>query len=137
MRRAALALVLGGCAATEHSPVDIQLDVRAPIPDGTEFVRFCVDDGPTRPFGAAAGRFALTGLATDRPQVLTVDALDHDQAVLARVEPLELETGYMQASLADCATGDCGEPCDSADVTPPEGETTWVLGLRFQSPSPW
>lgn len=119
-------LALFACARTDHTAVDLQLDIDGPPPDGTVAVRICVDDGPSRRFGVADGRFAVTGLAADGLPRVTVDALDADDRVLHRVGPVDLDAAWVAAAPADC---DGCAPCVSGGAASPAPAR--VLGVRY------
>jgi hypothetical protein len=121
-------LTLAACARTEHVPVDLQVDVDAELPDGAEQVRLCISDGVARTFGAASGRYALTGLFPDGTFELTVDVFDAEESVFARVGPLLLEDFYTVADLDECE--DCSA-CVGTGEAPPADAASWTLGARF------
>ncbi len=123
-----LALLLVGCARTEHIPVDLQVDVEAALPPEAEVVRFCVTDGIARRFGAASGRFALTGLYADEDPEIVVDVVDAAEVVIGRVGPIVVDLPYLVVGYESCEG--CSR-CEADGDPPPEGEPSWTLGLRF------
>ena len=120
--------MVGACARTEHVPVDVQVDVLAPLPDDAAWVRLCVTDGVDARFAATDGRFALTGLFPAGPHEVTADVLDASEAVFVRAGPVLVEDGYATVGLDAC---DACTPCAGSGDRPPEGQPSWVLGLRF------
>lgn len=124
---AGLILVLAGCARTTHTPVDLQLDVAAALPDEAAHVRVCVEGGVARTWGAKDGMYALTGLVPDAWPVVTVQALDGDLAVLGQAGPVDMDEDYV---LTGYAPGS-GDVCIGGGGAAPEGDDTWVLGVRF------
>jgi hypothetical protein len=108
--------------------VDLQVDVQAPLPDGAELVTLCIAEGPSQEFAATTGRFALAGLFPDVVPELTADVRDVDGILIGRVGPMLLEESYM---LADYVACDECDACESMDLSPPEGEPSWALALRF------
>ncbi len=116
---------MGACARTEHTPVDLELDVDVALPDSASNVRICVTDGLARTFGAGDGRYALTGLDPQSPEV-TVDLLDPDGLVTGRVGPIVLDEPFVVASLDAC---DACEPCIGGGPPAPNPLT---LGVRFR-----
>ena len=129
LTRVLLLVALAGCARTEHVPVDLQVDVDAELPPDAEAVRFCVTDGVVRRFGAASGRYALTGLFADRDPEIVVDVVGADDEVLGRVGPIVVDEPYVVADYGACEG--CAR-CEAPGTMPPEGEPAWVLGLRFR-----
>lgn len=121
-------VVLAGCARTEHTPVDLQIDVDTELPSDAETVNLCVAAGPWRQFGAAAGRYALTGLFVDVVPEVTVDVLDASGVVIGRVGPVVVAAPYLVASLDECA--ECSV-CSSSGEIPADDEDSLVLGVRF------
>lgn len=117
---------LTACARTEHTPVDLELDIDAALPIEADAVRICETGGLARTFPARDGRYALPGIARDGPEV-TVDLLDDDGAVFARVGPLVLDDVYVVAALGPCA--DC-ETCLGGG---PAAADPAALGVRFQA----
>lgn len=115
----------GGCAQTVHNPVDLQLDIAAELPETADQVRICVDDGPARTFGAASGRYALTGLAADEWPTITTDVLS-DGFVIARATAT-FDGEYATTELSAC---DACDVCIGGGSPAPQ-EAAWVLGLRF------
>jgi hypothetical protein len=124
------ALLLVACARQDYVPVDLQVDVEAELPPEADVVRFCVTDGVVRRIGAAAGRFAVTGLFPDRDPEIVVDVIDADEVVLGRVGPLVVDEPYVVADYETC--DDCAR-CEAPGTQPPEGAPSWTLGLRFSS----
>ena len=118
-----------GCARTEHIPVDLELDVDATLPEGAAQVRICIEDGVERTFGAASGRYAVTGLFADRVSDVTIDVLDADAAVIAQAGPVEVDSDYTIADLQPC-DGECIDCAGTGDL-PAVGEPSWTLGVRF------
>ena len=122
---AAAFAVLAACARTEHTPVELELDIDAALPAEASTVRICETDGLARSFPARDGRYALPGVSADAPE-LTVDVLDGD-VVFARVGPLLLEEAYVLAPLAPC---EACEPCLGGGSAASEPV---ALGVRFQA----
>lgn len=129
LRRLGVIVLLSGCDRTEHTPVDVQLDVLAAFPSDAEAVRICVTDGPWRRFGATTGRFALSGLYEGIPAEVTVNVLGPFDEMLGVAGPLLVEEGYATVEYTPCA--DC-DRCESSGDTPDAGEPSWTLGVRFE-----
>ena len=126
---AGLLLAVAACARTDYEPVDVQVDVEAPLPEDAAQVRLCVEGGVARTFGAADGIFALTGVRPEPVPVLEVQAMDGEDAILGAAGPVTLDTGYTSVPWAAC---DSCEPCIGGGDPAPE-ETAWVVGVRFRS----
>lgn len=119
-------LALAACARTEHTPVDLELDVEVALPAAASNVRICETDGIARTFGAGDGRYALTGLTPVSPEV-TVDLLDGAGLVIGRVGPIVLEEPYVVASLDAC---DACPPCIGGGSA---AQDPAALGVRFRA----
>lgn len=126
-RSGALALLaLAACARTEHTPVDLELDVDVALPDAASNVRICETGGIARTFGPGDGRYALTGLTPEAPEV-TVDLLGGDGGVIGRVGPIVLDEPTVVASLDAC---DACPPCIGGGSA---AEDPAALGVRFRA----
>lgn len=101
----------------------------APLPAAAEAVRFCVADGVVRRFGAASGRYAVTGLFADEDPEIVVDVIDANEDLLGRVGPIVVDEAYVVAGYEACEG--CAR-CEAPGTMPLEGEPAWVLGLRFR-----
>jgi hypothetical protein len=124
-----IALVVAGCAATPHVPVDLQLDIEAAAPLDATAVRLCMTDGPSERFATGSGRYALTGIPTDVDAELTVDVMG-ELGVIGRVGPVSFaDADYASAPLDAC--GDGCDPCGSSGRRPPQGADAWTVGVRF------
>ncbi len=122
-------LLAMACARTEHTPVDVQVDVLSELPLDTERVRVCVSEGPLRSFGPGDGRYALPGLVSGEDPEVTVQALDGALTVLGQAGPSLVPAGY--AALQWTEEGQLVR-CEGQDIVAPE-EEAWVLGVRFSS----
>jgi len=113
--------------------VDLQVDVDAPLPDEAEWVRLCITDGVHEEFGAGDGRYALPGVEAD-PE-LTVQVLDEQRLIVGGAGPVLVDEDHHVVPYLELGC-DGGHPvcsaCEGEGRPPPEGEPSWVLGLRFR-----
>ncbi len=146
MRRALCCAVffafLGGCGVEEWRNADLQLDVSSTLPDAAEQVRVCVDGAGVRELGAAAvGRFAVPGVPTDRPAIVTVqvlaagneDTADSQAQIIGQAGPVTLEAAAPYASTAynDYTAGEGPSLCEVTGSFAEEEEESWLLAVRF------
>ena len=129
---AALALVLMGCAPTDHRFADVQLDLPGALPQAASVVRVCVDGVGEREFGARlTGRFSMTGLPPGEPVDVAVDVLDEAGELLA-VGWAEGLVEHGVGARSECLAGAVCQPC-SAESSGPEADDAWLLAVRFGS----
>jgi len=133
-----------GCGVEEWRNADLQLDVSSDLPDTAEQVRVCVDGAGVRELGAAAvGRFAVPGVPTDRPAIVTVQVLaagsedtalsDSGGQVIGQAGPVTLEADAPYASTAynDYTGGASPALCEVSGSFAGEEEESWLLAVRF------
>jgi len=151
-------LAATGCpAAEEWRNADLQVDVRADLPDGAARVRICVDGAGSRTQGAGPVAYAVPGVPMDGPAVVTADVLavrtgtgpwDEDTGgagyqVMARGGPVTLDaaTPWAEVALeafvaegadpeADCP--ECPAPCTTSGAFADDEEDSWLLAVRFR-----
>ncbi len=139
-----------GCpTAEEWRNADLQLDVRADLPEDAARVRICVAGTGSRTQGAGPDAYAVPGIPTDRPAVVTVDVLapsgdaedtgSGEDRVLARAGPIALDaaTPWREAPLevfgeADGACPACPEACAPTGAFAPAEAASWLLAVRFR-----
>ena len=137
-------LVLSGCAVEEWRNADLQLDIASALPSTAEQVRVCVDGAGVRDHGAATvGRFAVPGVPTVRPAVVTVQVLiagSEDTGatgdasfVIGQAGPatLESDAAYTKATYTEYTAGEGPSLCDVTGSFAGDEEESWLLAVRF------
>lgn len=129
-------LLLLACATPDYRAADLQLDVGAPLPEGAEQLRVCVEGWGVYEVGAGNGRAAVTGLAVGAEYAVTVDVLDTYGVRLATAGPATLD-GEAPYALTPLVEG--GGPACEADGAPvTDDQDSWLLTVRFEEDgTPW
>ena len=124
--------LFAACASLETTPVDYQIDILEPQPEGVAQVRLCVREVIRNTQGAreVAPNYLLSGSGDVFFLPLVVELLDENKVILAQAEVPELQS-YVTTSLNSCQNGEC-EPCTAPEANSQYGEKTWALAVRFQ-----
>ena len=122
-----VAPLVSSCTATEHTPVDLQLDLRGEQPLSTDTLRICATNGVEREFAVGDGRVVVTGLSARVDPEITVDVLDQSGMVTRRYGPTVLIAEY---TVVD-AVSDEAKPCTGTGTVPALGDDSLILGVRF------
>lgn len=125
--------MFAGCGQTVHTPVDLQLDVDAELPEEAETVTLCVTDGVSEGFGAADGSWVLVGLPEMSPVGFTLDVEDESGAVIGRVGPMEINQPWTAGAYDARPCGGVCQGCTGGGARPPR-EQSRTLAVRFVWP---
>ena len=136
-----LCVTLAACSRETWRNADLQLDISKPLPAAATQVRLCVQDVGSRTLGAGGDRYAIPGLPTGGDLQLTVDVLQEGAAVdtgvefstIARAGPVTLGASqkYTESALDESLDSIDSVPCTAGEGFAQEGETTWLLAVRF------
>ncbi len=125
-------LVFGlACQGLETQPVDFQVDILDPQPDGVAQVRLCVRNFLMRTQGAreANPNYLLAGAGDAFSLPLVVELMDANKALVAQAKVPELQS-YVTTRLNSCENEAC-EPCTAPEAKTQNGDETWALAVRF------
>ena len=122
---------MGGCAALETIPVDVQIDVLGVQPDESAQIRLCVAQNAARTYGIreVGGRYLLQGLEPVDGWALSIEMLDEQGLVVSSAQVNQGDT-YLTTQLDSCHNESC-EPCEAPPATAHNGENQWALAVRF------
>lgn len=126
-------LALWGCHAERYQRVELQLDIRDPVPEGATTVRVCVAGVGQRSVGARQdGRLSFVAIPAGAPVDVRVDVLDAEGALLGQAWAPALD-GYAAVDLDNCADSGSAECvlCRADGQLAAPGEAAWTLGVRF------
>lgn len=122
-------LLAGGCSREDYDPGDWQVDVLAPLPEGAEYLRVCVEGAPVTELGAGNGRAAVPALAPGATRVrVEVEDVDEAQILVSAWTAVGDSAPYVEAELAPIDDARCTDDGEFVE----EGEDSRLLVLRFQ-----
>ena len=138
-----LTLLAGGCSVESWRNADLQLDVQSALPGEAEQVRICVDGAGVREQAAVeVGRFAVPGVPTDSPAIVTVqvtvartggDTGTDTVLVIGQAGPetLEATAPYVATGYTEYTQGEGPSPCEVTGSFAGDEEESWLLAVRF------
>ncbi len=122
-------LLLGACSREDYDPGDWQVDVSAPLPEGAEYLRVCVEGAPVTELGAGNGRAAVPALAPVDTRVrVEVQDIDEAQIFVSGWTTVGDSAPYVEAAAAALDGTACADDGEFVE----EGEDSRLLVLRFQ-----
>jgi len=122
-------LLLGACSREDYDPGDWQVDVSAPLPEGAEYLRVCVEGAPVTELGAGNGRAAVPALAPGSTRVrVEVEDIDEAQILVSAWTAVGDGDPYVVAEVAAVDEIRCTDDGEFVE----EGEDSRLLVLRFQ-----
>ncbi|MBM4364970.1 MAG: hypothetical protein FJ102_02065 [Deltaproteobacteria bacterium] len=122
-------MLLGACSREDYDPGDWQVDVSAPLPEGAEYLRVCVEGAPVTELGAGNGRAAVPALAPGSTRVrVEVEDIDEAQILVSAWTAVGDGDPYVVAEVAAVDEIRCTDDGEFVE----EGEDSRLLVLRFQ-----
>lgn len=122
-------MLLGACSREDYDPGDWQLDVSAPLPQGAEYLRVCVEGAPVTELGAGNGRAAVPALAPGNTRVrVEVQDIDEAQLLVSAWTAVGDSAPYVEAAVAELDGTACADDGEFVE----DDEESRLLVLRFQ-----
>ncbi len=122
-------MLLGACSREDYDPGDWQVDIAAPLPEGAEYLRVCVEGAPVTELGAGNGRAAVPALAPGDTRVrVEVEDIDEAQIFVSEWTAVGDSAPYVEAAAAALDDTRCVDDGEFVE----EGEDSRLLVLRFQ-----
>ncbi len=119
---------LPGCARETYDAGDWQVDVSAPIPAGSEYLRVCVEGAPVTELGAGNGRAAVPALLPVATSVrVEVEDESGEQLLVSAWTAVSDDGPYVVAEALQPDGVRCVDDGDFAE----DGDDSRLLVLRF------
>ncbi len=125
-----LAILATGCGPGDRRPADLQLDIEGAALNDTDNIRVCIEGALIHETTVGDGRIALSGIPTDGPVNITVNALNDEQSV-GGTNPIVLNEEAPWASTIWTPCDDQCTACSIEQASPSDNNNSRMLAIHF------